>query len=113
MEDLTEKIGRRITGLQEREDMTIEELASKIGVNATTLGRMEKGQTQKIGSDVLAALAREFNVSADFLLGMTDIPDRKNYGIDELGLSAQAVRDLYTRRVDVDVVDRLLAHLPH
>ncbi len=110
MENLTEKIGRRITGLREREDMTLEELAAKIGVNATTLGRMEKGQTQKIGSDVLAALAREFNVSADFLLGLTDIPDRKNYGIDELGLSAQAVRELYTRRVDVDVVNRLLEH---
>ncbi len=110
MLELAEKIGRRITGLRERENMTIEELASKIGVNATTLGRMEKGQTQKIGSDVLAALAREFNVSADFLLGLTDIPDRKNYGIDELGLSAQAVRDLYMRRVDVAVVDRLLVH---
>lgn len=110
MEDLTEKIGRRITGLREREDMTLEELAARIGVNATTLGRMEKGQTQKIGSDVLAALAREFNVSADFLLGLTDIPDRKNYGIDELGLSAQAVRNLYTRKVNTGVVNRLLEH---
>ena len=90
--------------------MTIEELAARVGVNATTLGRMEKGQTQKIGSDVLAALAREFNVSADFLLGLTDIPDRKNYGISELGLSAQAVQNLYTRKVNVDVVNYLLAH---
>ncbi len=48
MGNLTEKIGRRITGLREREDMTIEELASKIGVNATTLGRMEKGQKSLI-----------------------------------------------------------------
>ncbi len=110
MTEFAEKIGRRITGLREREDMTLEELAAKIGVNATTLGRMEKGQTQKISSDVLAALARKFNVSADFLLGLTDIPDRKNYEVNELGLSAQAVRNLYTRRVDVDVVNRLLEH---
>ncbi len=110
MENFAESVGRRITGLREHEDMTIEELASKIGVNATTLGRMEKGQTQKIGSDVLAALAREFRVSTDFLLDLTDIPDRKNYEVNELGLSAQAVRNLYTRRVDVDVVNRLLEH---
>jgi len=90
--------------------MTLDELAGKIGVNATTLGRIEKGQTQKISSDVLAALAREFNVSTDFLLGLTDIPDRKNYGINELGLSAQAVRNLYTRRVNVDVVNQLLEY---
>lgn len=110
MENFAERVGRRITGLRECKDMTIEELAARVGVNATTLGRMEKGQTQKIGSDVLAALAREFNVSADFLLGLTDIPDRKNYGISELGLSAQAVQNLYTRKVNVDVVNYLLAH---
>ncbi len=110
MENFAERVGRRITGLRECKDMTIEELAARVGVNATTLGRMEKGQTQKIGSDVLAALAREFNVSADFLLGLTDIPDRKNYGISELGLSAQAVQNLYTRKVNVDVVNQFLEH---
>ena len=102
--------GERITELREGARLTIEELASKVGVNATTLGRMEKGQTQKIGDDVLTALAREFNVSTDFLLGLTSIPDRKNYDIAELGLSAQAARNLYTRKVNADVVNRLLEH---
>ncbi len=107
---MPETIGRRITGLRERRDMTLEELAAKIGVNATTLGRIEKGQTQKVGSDVLAALAREFQVSADYLLGLTDIPVRKNYEIGALGLSARAAQNLYTGRVNVDVVNRLLEH---
>ena len=102
--------GERITELREGAGLTIEELAAKIGVNATTLGRMENGRTQKIGDDVLAALAREFNVSTDFLLGLTSIPDRKNYDIAELGLSAQAARNLYTRKVNADVVNRLLEH---
>jgi len=102
--------GERITELREGAGSTIEELALKVGVNATTLGRMEKGQTQKIGDDVLTALAREFNVSTDFLLGLTSIPDRKNYDIAELGLSTQAARNLYTRKVNADVVNRLLEH---
>jgi len=110
MDHPTETIGRRITRLREHADLTLEELASRIGVNATTLGRIEKGQTQKIGSDVLVALARIFHVSVDFLLGLTDLPDQKNYGIDELGLSAQAVRNLAARRVHVDVVNQLLEH---
>ena len=71
--------GRRITELRESKDMTLEELAARIGVNATTLGRIERGQTQKVGSDVLVALAREFSVSTDYLLGLTDLSDRKNY----------------------------------
>ena len=105
---LSDTTGRRITGLREREDMTLDELAAKIGINATTLGRIEKGQTQKINSDVLVALAREFSVSTDFLLGLTSIPERKNYDVSELGLSAQSVRNLYTQRVDTDVVNRIL-----
>ena len=104
---LSDTTGRRITGLREREDMTLDELAAKIGINATTLGRIEKGQTQKINSDVLVALAREFSVSTDFLLGLTSIPERKNYDVSELGLSAQSVRNLYTQRVDTDVVPHL------
>lgn len=107
---LSDTTGRRITGLREREDMTLDELAAKIGINATTLGRIEKGQTQKISSDVLVALAREFNVSTDFLLGLTNIPDRKNYDVGELGLSAQAVRNLYTQKINTDVLNRLLEH---
>lgn len=102
--------GRRITELRENRDMTIEELASRIGVNATTLGRIERGQTQKIGSDVLVALAREFSVSTDYLLGLTDLPDRKNYDICRLGLSAQAIRNLYTRKVNAKAVSRMLEH---
>ena len=53
-------------------------------------------------------IARAFNVSTDFLLGVTNIPDRKNFEIDELGLSAQAARNLYTGKVNVQVVNRLL-----
>ena len=108
--EFAETVGRRITGLREREDMTLEELAARIGINATTLGRIEKGQTQKISSDVLVALAQEFHVSTDFLLGLTNIPERKSYDTGELGLSAQAVRNLYTRKVDPDVVNRLIEH---
>ena len=100
--------GRRITELRENRDMTIEELAARIGVNATTLGRVERGQTQKVGSDVLVALAQEFSVSTDYLLGLTDLSDRKNYDICRLGLSVKAIRNLYTRKVNAEAVSRML-----
>ena len=47
-------------------------------------------------------------MSTDFILGVTTVPDRKNYEIDELGLSAQAARNLYTGKVNTQVVNRLL-----
>lgn len=36
------------------------------------------------------------------------MPDKKNYDISELGLSAEAARNLYTGRVNPEVVSRLL-----
>ncbi len=109
-EYLPSTTGARIADLRDSAGLTIEELAAKIGINATTLGRMEKGQTKKVSNHVLTALARELRVSTDFLLGLTGIPDRKNFDIGELGLSAQAARNLYTRKVNAEVVNRLLEH---
>ena len=57
---------------------------------------------------MLTALAREFDVSADFLLGLTNIPDRMNYDIGELGLTALAARNLYTGKANSEVVSRML-----
>ena len=47
-------------------------------------------------------------MSTDFLLGVTTVPDRKNYEIGELGLSAQAARNLYTGKANAQVVNYLL-----
>ena len=47
-------------------------------------------------------------MSTDFLLGETNIPDRKNYDIAELGLSVEAAKNLYTGRVNTEVVNLLL-----
>lgn len=62
----------------------------------------------KLSDENIIRIARAFNVSTDFILGVTTVPDRKNYEIDELGLSAQAARNLYTGKVNTQVVNRLL-----
>ena len=41
-------------------------------------------------------------------MGITNVPDKKNYAIDELGLSAQAARNLYVGKANSQVVNYLL-----
>lgn len=103
-------IGERLAELREQRGFTREELAGRVGVSTSTLSRLESGQIQKFSDEVLTALAREFGVSADFLLGLTNISDRKNYDIGELGLTALAARNLYTGKVNSEVVSRMLEH---
>ncbi len=109
-EYLPGKIGQRLAELREQKGLTKEELAERVGISTSTLSRLESGQIQKFSDEVLTALVREFNVSADFLLGLTNIPDRKNYDIGELGLTALAARNLYTGKVNSEVVSRMLEH---
>ena len=101
-------IRQRLFDLMKHNNVSQTELARKIGCNDSLLSRFLSEKTDKLGDENIIRIARAFNVSTDFLLGVTTVPDRKNYEIDELGLSAQAARNLYTGKANAQVVDYLL-----
>ena len=103
---------QRIQDLIKNSSITQAELAGIIGLSESALSRYLKGQTQMLGDGYIIKIAKHFNVSTDFLLGETDIPDRKNYDIEELGISAEAAKLLYTGRLDSRVLNLLLEN-PH
>ena len=84
------------------------DLAAAIGMSESSLSRFLSGKTDKIGNDYITKIAGFLGVSADFILGQTDFPERRNYDIGELGLSYKAAMALYTKEVDTDVVNRIL-----
>ena len=102
------KIRDRIQDLMKSRKVTQAELATKIGCSESSLSRFIGGKTDKLGDESIIRIAKAFNVSTDFLLGVTTVPDRKNYEIDELGLSAQASRNLYAGKANAQVVNYLL-----
>lgn len=102
------KIRDRIQDLMKSNKVTQAELATRIGCSESMLSRFISGKTDKLGDENIIRIARVFNVSTDFLLGEVDIPDRLNYDISELGLSVQAARNLYTHKVNPQVVNALL-----
>ena len=102
------KIRDRIQDLMKSRKVTQAELATKIGCSESSLSRFISGKTDKLGDESIIRIAKAFNVSTDFLLGVTTVPDRKNYEIDELGLSAQASRNLYAGKANAQVVNYLL-----
>ena len=103
---------QRIQDLIKDSSITQAELAGIIGLSESALSRYLKGQTQMLGDGYIIKIAKHFNVSTDFLLGETDIPDRKNYDIEELGISVEAAKLLYTGRLDSRVLNLLLEN-PH
>lgn len=101
-------IHNRTEDLLKERKMTQAELAEKIGSKDSTLSRFISGKTDKLSDENIVNIAKVFGVSTDFLLGETDDPSRKNYDIGELGLSTLAAKNLYTRKVNAEIVNRML-----
>ena len=98
---------QRLQDLMSTMDINQSQLAHKIEMSESAFSRFLKNPDAKLGDEYIIRLARHFNVSTDFMLGLTTMPDRKNYAIDELGLTPQAARNLYTKEVDPTVVSYL------
>jgi len=101
---------QRIQDLIKSRKITQAELAERVGLSSSTLSRYLQGRTANLGDGFIIRIAKYFDVSTDFLLGETDIPDRKNYDIAELGLSAETAKLLYTGKVDASVLNQLVEH---
>ena len=85
-------------------------LADKIGVNRSTYSRLESGETKTISSDILIKLAELYNVPTDYILGLTDTPEKTGFDIRELGLTVETAKALYMKKVDRRVVNELLTN---
>lgn len=101
---------QRIQDLIKYKKITQAELAERVGLSSSTLSRYLQGRTTNLGDGFIIRIAEYFDVSTDFLPGETDIPDRKNYNIEELGLSSETAKLLYTGKVNASALNRLVEH---
>lgn len=100
----------RLSNLRKDHDLSQKQLADQLHVTHSQISRIESGETKNPNISIVIDAARFFHVSTDYLLGITQITSPKSYAISELGLSEEAVTRLITRRIDVDILNRLLEH---
>jgi len=100
----------RLSNLRKDHDLSQKQLANQLHVTHSQISRIESGETKNPNISIVIDAARFFHVSTDYLLGITQITSPKSYDISELRLSEEAVTRLITRRIDVDILNRLLEH---
>ena len=98
----------RIADLRFTKKMSREELAARVGVSRSTISRLESGDVRKVNADVVINVAKEFGVSSDFVLGLSNIPDRSNYEVTQLGLSEGAIKAMLSDQTDSLALNLLL-----
>ena len=89
-EYLPGKVRERIKDLMKERKINQSELARMAGCNKSTISRFLSGQTDTISDETVIAIAKGFNVAADFLLGISDKPDRTTFDLEELGLTVES-----------------------
>ena len=65
---------RRIRDLREDHDLTQKEVAKKLSCSQQVYSNYELGQ-RDIPTDILIKLSRLYNVSTDYILEISNIPD--------------------------------------
>ena len=71
------RIGLKIKKLRMEQNMSVEELASKLGKNKATVYRYEKGDIESLPLDALEPLAKALNTTPAYLIGWESKPDKK------------------------------------
>ena len=64
--------GQIIMSLCDEVGITRNELAKRLGISPSQISRIINEETKTISSEILIAIAKEFNVSADYILGLTE-----------------------------------------
>lgn len=71
---------QRIRDLREDHDLTQKFVANLLSFSHTNYAKIERGEVT-LTADVLVQLSKLYNVSTDYLLGLTDCPDRIKHKI--------------------------------
>ena len=74
------EIGKRIKECRVSAGMTLDELASIIGVNKSTVQRYENGKIAKVKLPIIQSIAEALNINPAWIIGKSDkkINDQKN-----------------------------------
>ncbi|WP_273478515.1 helix-turn-helix transcriptional regulator [Ignavigranum ruoffiae] len=81
----------RLKSARESKNMTLKELAKKIGKTEATVQRYESGEIKNLKNDIVEKMAEVLEVSPAYLMGWSDGP---KYSSDQLRVAAHIDDDV-------------------
>lgn len=86
------EIGRRISQARENANLTRKELANKVNLAASTIGRYEHGEIENVKIPVIKAIAMELHVNPMWLIGKSNyenLSEMKHSWEDKINLTIE------------------------
>ena len=101
-------IQERLKDLRVERGLTLKELAEQTGLSSSALGSYEADDTKDISHYALIKLAKFYGVTADYLLGLSEMKSHPNADLADLRLSDGMIDVLKAGRVDTALLGKLL-----
>ena len=106
-------IGEKLKDLRTEKKLTLLQLEKETGISKSVLAGYEKiddSNNQTIDNFALAKLASYYNVSADYLLGLTDNLNEAHTPIEELHLTDEAIEVLKSGDINPYLLSEMITH---
>lgn len=103
-------VQERLKDLRVERGLKLEELAEQVGLSKSALGSYENDADKEINHGSLLKLAGFYQVTVDYLLGLTDNRAHENTPLAELHLTDEAVALLKSGRVNNRLLCEMMAH---
>ena len=103
-------IPERLKDLRTERGFTLEQLSEATGISRADLGKYEADDFKDISPFSIAALAKFYGVSADYLMGLTETKNHPNTELEALHLGDGAIEVLKDGQFNHRLLSELICH---
>ena len=100
----------KLRDLREEKGMKLEELSKEIGISKSALGRYENEEGSEIGHKHICMLANYYNVSADYLVGLSENRNPVNAEVRDLHLQDKTIELLAGGKLNNRLICEMIEH---
>ena len=100
----------KLRDLREEKGLKLEELSKEIGISKSALGRYENEEGSEIGHKHICMLANYYNVSADYLVGLSENRNPVNAEVRDLHLQDKTIELLTGGKLNNRLICEMIEH---
>ena len=103
-------IQEKLKDLRIERGLSLQELSGQTGLSRAALGNYETDDYKEITHKAIVILADFYEVTSDYLLGLTENREQHPFAVDELGLDDATVDLLKSGKLNVRLICEMIKH---
>ncbi len=103
-------LGEKLKDLRTAKKLKLDDVSEATGISSSTLQRLEADEDIRVGYQDIEVLSRYYDVSADYLFGLTDLQQYRNIEIDRLRLTEESIAVLTGGKLNNRLISEFIAH---